>query len=222
MPPAAEPAPPAHAPGASPFPTPAPVSDPSRMDPGDVLQRLARGLGVPVETIAWRDAGDLAEELGQLVRLTSENVKQLLAARAEAKRVARTTNQTMIQALDNNPLKFAPTVDDALRIMLGRPSGGYLDCRRALEASFRDLKVHQVKTFSAMQHAARLLLDDLAPDAIAGADEGDRGLGGLLGSRKARLWDVYASRWNAVASAQEDGMAGAFTILFAECYEGSR
>lgn len=231
MPPAAEPVPAGPAPAsgpataASPFPTPAPVSDPSRTTSAahdDVLQRLARGLGVPVETIAWRDAGDLAEELGQLVRLASENVKQLLAARAEAKRVARTTNQTMIQALDNNPLKFAPTVDDAMRIMLGRPSGGYLDSRRAFEASFRDLKVHQVKTFSAMQHAARLLLDDLAPEAIAGADEGDRGLGGLLGSRKARLWDVYASRWNAVASAQEDGMAGAFTILFAECYEGSR
>lgn len=189
---------------------------------GDVMQRFARGLGVPVETIAWRDAGDLAEELGQIVRLASDNVKQLLTARAEAKRVARTTNQTMIQALDNNPLKFAPTIDDALRIMLGRPSGGYLDSRRALETSFRDLKSHQVKTFSAMQHAVRLLLDDLAPEAIAEADEGDRGLGGLLGSRKARLWEIYAARWDAVASAQEDGMAGAFTLLFAECYEGSR
>ncbi len=231
MPPAAEP--PAvsliAAPAAASIPEPRHLPGPSpelprtqSTDPGDVLQRLARGLGVPVETIAWRDAGDLAEELGQLVRLASENVKQLLAARAEAKRVARTTNQTMIQALDNNPLKFAPTIDDALRIMLGRPSGGYLDSRRAFEASFRDLKVHQVKTFSAMQHAARLLLDDLAPEAIVEADQGDGGLGGLLGSRKARLWDSYASRWNAVASAQEDGMAGAFTILFAECYEGSR
>ena len=134
----------------------------------------------------------------------------------------RAANQTIIQALDNNPLKFAPTVDDALRIMLGRPSSGYLDARHALEAGFRDLKTHQVKTYAAMQSALRLLLDDLSPEGVAASDEKDRGLGGLLGSRKARLWDLYATRWDALASSHDDGMVDAFMVFFADCYDKNR
>lgn len=188
----------------------------------EFVRRFAVGAGIPPETLSWRDPGDLAEEMGVLIRLASENLKQLLMARAETKRAARAANQTMIQALDNNPLKFAPTVDDALRIMLGRPASGYLEARRAFESGFRDLKTHQVKTYSAMQNALQLLMDELDPDAIAGSDEGDRGLGGLLGSRKARLWDLYATRWDALASQHEDGMIDAFMIFFADCYDGSR
>ncbi|MCJ2081708.1 type VI secretion system-associated FHA domain protein TagH [Methylobacterium sp. J-090] len=187
-----------------------------------LVARFAKGAGLAPEVVAWRDPGDLAEEAGALVRLAAEGVKQLLAARAETKRAARATSQTMIQALDNNPLKFAPTVDDALRIMLGRPSGGYLDARRALETGFRDLKTHQIKTYSAMQNALRLLMDDLDPDAIAASDEGDRGLAGLLGSRKARLWDLYATRWDALTAQHEDGMIDAFMIYFADCYDRGR
>ncbi|MET3694256.1 type VI secretion system-associated FHA domain protein TagH [Methylobacterium goesingense] len=186
------------------------------------VARFAKGAGIAPELVGWRDPGDLAEEAGILVRLAAENLKQLLAARAETKRAARATSQTSIQALDNNPLKFAPTVEDAMRIMLGRPTSGYLDARRTLEAGFRDLKTHQIKTYSAMQNALRLLLDDLDPDTIADADEGDRGLAGLLGSRKARLWDVYATRWDALASQHEDGMVDAFLIFFADCYDRGR
>jgi len=186
------------------------------------VARFAKGVGIAPELLGWRDSGDLAEEAGILVRLAAENLKQLLAARAETKRAARATSQTSIQALDNNPLKFAPTVEDALSIMLGRPSSGYLQARRALESGFRDLKTHQIKTYSAMQNALRLLLDDLNPDTIAESDDGDRGLAGLLGSRKARLWDLYATRWDALASQHEDGMVDAFLIFFADCYDRGR
>ncbi|GJD45627.1 hypothetical protein AFCDBAGC_3501 [Methylobacterium cerastii] len=183
------------------------------------VARFAKGAGVPAEMFSWRDPGDLAEELGALTRLTAENLKQLLAGRAEAKRVTRASSQTMIQALDNNPLKFTPTVEDALQIMFGRPSSGYLPARRALEEGFRDLKEHQVKVYSAMQHALRLLLQDLDPEVVEAALGDDRGLSGFLGSRKARLWDVYATRWDALTSAHEEGMVDAFMVFFAECYD---
>jgi type VI secretion system protein ImpI len=128
----------------------------------------------------------------------------------------------MIQALDNNPLKFAPTVDDALRIMLGRPSSSYLGAQQAVETGFRDLKTHQIKTYAAMQSALRLLLDDLSPEGVAASSEEDRGLAGLLGSRKARLWDIYAARWNALAAPHDDGMIDAFMVFFSDCYDKGR
>jgi type VI secretion system protein ImpI len=220
-------APAATPPPAAPFPAPEPA--PARSAPSaaatpdgnaEFIRRLAIAAGVPEETLSWQDPGLLADQLGALLRLTAENVKQLLGARAETKRLVRSANQTMIQALDNNPLKFAPTAQDALRIMLGPPSSGYLNAQRAFEQSFKDLKTHQVKTYSAMQHALRLLVEDLAPEAIAESADADRGLAAMLGSRKAKLWDIYVARWNAKTAPHDDGLVDAFMLFFAECYEG--
>ncbi|ALA16811.1 hypothetical protein AL346_04530 [Chelatococcus sp. CO-6] len=184
----------------------------------DFLARFARGAGLPEEALAGRDVGEFAEHLGVLMRLVADDLKQLLAARAEGKRLARSASQTTIQAVDNNPLKFSPTVEDALRLMFGPPASGYLDARQTLAQSFRDLKIHQVKTYSAMQHALRMLMEDLAPEAIDEAT-GDAGIGGLIGSRKARLWDAYVARWQAKTAPHEHGLVDAFMIYFAECYD---
>ncbi len=186
---------------------------------GDFIRLVARGAGLPEDTLAARDPAELAGEIGQLIRLFAESTKQLLEARQQAKRLARSSNQTMVQALNNNPLKFAPTAEDALRIMFGPPTRSYLDARRAFTQSFDDLKTHQLKTFSAMQHALKLLLGEFDPDVIENTSTGDRGLAGVVGSRKARLWDMYVTRWKARTQANEDGMLNAFMDYFAECYE---
>jgi type VI secretion system protein ImpI len=193
------------------------------MPAGDaqVLRRFARGAGIPEEVIAWRDPGEFAELLGSLMRLVAEDLKQLLLARAESKRLARSTKQTMVQALDNNPLKFSPTPEDALRLMFGRPTSGYLDARHTFEESFKDLKVHQVKTYAAMQAALRLLVEDLDPQAIEEAVGPDKGLGALVGTRKAKAWETYLARWAAKTAPHEDGLVDAFMLYFAECYDRS-
>ena len=185
----------------------------------DLLRTIARSAGLPDDAFASRHPAEVAEQIGQLLRLATENVKQLLDARQHAKRLARSSNQTMIQALNNNPLKFAPSTEDALRIMFGPPTRSYLDAQRAFAQSFDDLKAHQVQTFSAMQHALKLLLGEFDPDVIENALTADRGLAGVVGSRKARLWDIYVARWQARTQSNQDGMLNAFMDYFAECYD---
>jgi type VI secretion system protein ImpI len=185
----------------------------------DFIHLFARGAGMPEETFAARDPAQLAEQLGQLMRLIAENVKQLLEARQMAKRLSRSSNQTTVQALDNNPLKFAPSVEDALRIMFGPPTRSFLDAPRAFGQSFDDLKGHQLRTFSAMQHALRLMLGEFDPDVIDNSAAADRGLAGMVGSRKARLWDIYVARWQARTQGRADGMLNAFMDYFADCYD---
>src|SRR5579859_1008317 len=142
----------------------------------EFIRQVARGAGLPEDALAASDPSELAAELGQLIRMLTENIRQLLEARQQAKRLTRSSNQTTVQALNNNPLKFAPTAEDALRIMFGPPTRSYLDARRAFAQSFDDLKFHQIKTLSAMQHALRKLLADLDPDVIDRASKDDRGL----------------------------------------------
>jgi type VI secretion system protein ImpI len=155
------------------------------------------------------------------MRLVVENLTQLLSARYKAKRFARTSSQTMVQAFDNNPLKFAPTAEDALKIMFGPRTRGYLDARRALEGAFGDLKTHQIKTFSAMQRAVKMLVEDLDPDEIGSALGPEKGFAALFGNRKSRLWDMYLARWHAKSLRHEEGLVDAFMLYFAECYDES-
>jgi type VI secretion system protein ImpI len=200
---------------------PAPQAPPSASGPAapaDFMRQLAHGAKVPDNTFA-RDPAQLAEELGVLIRMVTENMRQLLSARLQAKRIARMSNQTSIEALNNNPLKFSPTSDDALRIMFGPPTSSYLDARRALEEAFGDLKEHQIRTYSAMQQAIAMMVADLDPQAIDSATEADRGISGVIGSRKARLWDAYVARWQAKTRGQDGGLADVFMQYFAECYD---
>jgi type VI secretion system protein ImpI len=198
---------------------PAPFSRVDNAALMDFVRLFAQGAGLPEDALAGKDPAELAEQLGQLMRLVAENVKQLLEARQMAKRLARSSNQTMIQALNNNPLKFTASAEEALRIMFGPPTRSYLDARRALAQSFDDLKAHQVRTFSAMQQALRLMLGELDPEVIENTTAGDRGLAAMVGSRKARLWDIYVARWQARTQSHSDGMLNAFMDYFAECYD---
>jgi type VI secretion system protein ImpI len=185
----------------------------------EFIRQVARGAGLPEDALATRDPSELAAEIGQLIWLLTENTRQLLEARQQAKRLTRSSNQTTVQALNNNPLKFAPTAEDALRIMFGPPTQSYLNSLRAFTQSFDDLKAHQVKTFSAMQHALRKLLAELDPDIIDKASKDDRGLANFLGSRRARLWDIYSTRWKTLTQSNEDGTLNAFMNYFVEFYD---
>jgi type VI secretion system protein ImpI len=205
----------------------APASSPSPVNAGadgdasaTFVQLVARGAGLPPDAFAGRDPSELAEQFGRVLRLATENTKQLLEARQQAKRLARSPNQTTVQAVDNNPLKFAPTAEDALRIMFGRQGRSYLDAEGGFAQAFNDLKRHQVKTYTAMQRAVALLMKEADPALIESASQSDRGLASMVGSRKARLWDIYVARWQALAQRHDNGMLDAFMDYFARCYEG--
>jgi type VI secretion system protein ImpI len=185
----------------------------------DFLHQIARGAGLPDDTFAARNPTEFAKEVGQLLRLVAENMRQLLDARQEAKRLARSSSQTTVQALDNSPLKFAPTVEEAMRIMFGPPTDSYLDAPNTLAQGFDDLKTHQIKTYSAMQHALKQLLQEFDPANIEKTPVGGRGLVGALGSSKARFWETYAARWQARTLGREDGMLDTFMRYFAEYYD---
>ncbi len=208
---------PAH-PSITEAPPPPPYSAPAA-PASELIARIAAAAGIPERAIAGRDANVLADEIGATLRLTAQNLAQLLSSRAESKTLMRSSSRTMIRALENNPLKFTGSSDEALAIMFGPPTRNYLDARATIESSFADLKTHQILTFGAMQGALDALFEELAPDQIDRSVEPDRGLGALVGSRKAKLWDTYAERWRAKTKRADGRLLEAFMALFAEAYD---
>ncbi|ACK51285.1 FHA domain containing protein [Methylocella silvestris BL2] len=224
-PPVMPPPAPAEAPPASP-PPPAPIAPaapPVRAENTDAagarfVRRFAEAAGLPPEAIAKQDADELAAELGALMKLVTEDLRQLLGARLEVKRMAR-ASQTTIRAADNNPLKFSPTTEDALRQMFGAPTRSYLPAGAALKQGFEDLKRHQLQSASAMQGAVKMLTEDLDPDRIEQEIAPDSGLSGLFSARKGKLWDAYVARFKAKTHRHGDGLIGAFMLYFSQCYD---
>jgi len=204
-----------------------PPAAPARKQPAsaqsaDFVQRFAQAAGIPPEALSQCDPEELAATLGGLMREISSDVMQLLRARYEAKRLARSADQTMIEAKANNPLKFSPTPQDALAVMFGPPTTQYLNAAPAFRQAFDDLKSHQIATLSAMQGAVSMLVEDLDPVQIEADAKSEGGLSNMLSSRKARMWDTFVARWSAKAQLHENGLLGAFMFYFPQCYDRSK
>jgi type VI secretion system protein ImpI len=200
-------------------PPPAPNLDAVRQQyDQEMIRRFAEGANIPAALLSGKTGGDLAFEMGELLRLVCANLMQLLKARAEMKAMVRTTDRTMIEVRENNALKFTPTVEAALSIMFGQPAAGYLDAKATLERSFSDIKAHEAATYSAMQQALLQLMEDLAPEAIE-QSAGSNKLGFLGG--KSRYWELFSERWAAKAGAGEHGILDAFLDEFAAHYEAA-
>jgi len=204
----------------SPFlaaPAPAPPSAPSVGL--DVLARIAAAAGISESVFEGREPDEVAAEIGSALRATASHLAQLLNSRAETKTLMRSSSRTMVRALDNNPLKFTGTPEEALTIMFGPRKGTYMDAITTLERSFSDLESHQLLTFAAMQSALDALFGELAPEKIDSAVTLDKGLGALVGSRKAKLWDIYVERWRAKSKRSDGRLTEGFMSLFAEAYD---
>ncbi|MBV9906447.1 MAG: type VI secretion system-associated FHA domain protein TagH [Hyphomicrobiales bacterium] len=185
----------------------------------EILDRIARAAGVPSGAFSSRNPDELADEIGAVLRMMAENLGQMLASRAESKTLMRSSSRTMIRPVENNPLKFASSPGEALGIMFGPRTRNYLDAQTTIERSFGDLKTHQILTYSAMQGALDALFEDLAPERIDHSVERENGLGALISSRKAKLWDIYVERWRSKTKRSDGRLLEAFIALFAQAYD---
>lgn len=179
----------------------------------DLLEALARGAGVPPETFVGRDPQEVAMEIGEVLRVSVENLAQLLKARAAAKTMTKSASRTMIGAADNNPLKFVPTATEVIEIMFRRNRSGYMGARQSVEKAFADLRDHELATYAAMQKALARLLDELAPETIEA-----RVGSSAFPLKKSRAWDVFVTHWEE-KSAHANGILDAFLAYFAEAYD---
>ena len=197
-----------------PFPPPAAAPASDQQGLARFLQALAAGAGVAPDTFAGRDPAEVGYEIGEFLKVSTEQLAQLLRARAAAKAMTKSSSRTMIGATDNNPLKFIPGASEAIDVMFSRKRPGFLGAKASLEAGFADLKRHEIATYAAMQKALDRLLDELSPEAIA-AKVGNS----AFSSKKSRSWELFVERWEQKAGPHDNGMLDVFFGYFAEAYD---
>ncbi len=191
-----------------------PVQQAQPTSVSEFLQHIATGAGVSPDCFAQSDPAELGQEIGAAMRVVIEQMAQLLKARAAAKTMAKSSNRTMISAMDNNPLKFVPTTEEMFDVMFGKRKAGYLGARASFEHGFADLKTHEFATYSAMQKALARLLEDFSPDSIEGKLNTS-----AFSSKGNKAWETYVTRWETMTEAHENGVLDVFLKYFAKAYD---
>lgn len=178
--------------------------------PGTALRELLHGAGLDPEHLP----PELAENLGGILRVAVQGIMDLMRARAEIKNEFR-MSVTMIQASDNNPLKFSTSVEDALNNLLVKRNPSYLSAIEAFESGFQDLRFHQVALLYGMREAFFEMLRQLDPETLERRFDERTSQGSVLGRIAGpKPWDQYKHLF---ADIQRD-TEGYFNRLFGETF----
>lgn len=209
------PTPVAPAPPAPSVPEPAPA--PATANDA-VLQAFLRGARLEHLRIDAEQAAAQMEHLGRSYRLMVEGLIDVLRARSSLKGEFR-MQQTTIQPLENNPLKFAPNADEALLLLLRHGNRAFMAPDEAVKDSFDDLRAHQLAVMAGVQAAIGHLLQRFEPKALEAKLAPAGGLSGLFGSRDARNWQQFTELYQNIAREAEDDFQDLFGREFSRAYE---
>ena len=183
------------------------------------LALLLEGAGIKAEAIAGRTPSEVLLGSGKLLRVMVSGLMELLRERSHMKDTFRLP-QTMMQAAQNNPLKFSPSVDEALRYLINdRDDGAYLSAEDAARAGFQDVRQHEQALVKAMLQSVQDYVERFDPEELK--SRFDKGLkrGGLLsGGNKLKYWELYEESYPALTQREDGGPPQLFTEEFARAY----
>lgn len=201
-------------PVAAPVTTAAPAQAPANpADAAALWRAFCVGAGVDLP-LAPAEAAERMQLVGRLLRSAIDGSLQLMQVRASTKHELR-AEVTVIRQRDNNPLKFSPDGKSGLEQLLQPPLRGFMPGPAAMDDAMEDLVGHAIGTVAGMRAAVEGMLSRFAPDALEAKLVGGSMLDNLLPmNRKARLWDLYVQRHQAILEeAQED-----FHTLFGRAF----
>lgn len=200
----------------------APAPSPAAADsasPEAALAAFLAGAGLKADGISGATTTEVLQLSGKLLRVMVSGVMELLRDRSHVKDTFRLP-QTVMQAAQNNPLKFSPSVEEALRYLLNdRTEGAYLSAEDAVGAAFRDVRQHEQAMMAAMLQAVQDYVERFDPDELKSRFDKGMKRGGLLSSaNKLKYWDLYEESYLALTQREDNGPPQLFIEEFARAY----
>lgn len=185
----------------------------------NAVAALLRAMGLNPKDLAGSTPVELMQNAGQILRQLIIGLTGLLHARTQLKEAFR-LSQTIIQSGQNNPLKFSPTVEDALKYLLGDRSESYLSSREAIEGSFREVQNHERAVPKAMLQALTDFIERFDPDELRlQFDQGLKRNSLLAGANKMKYWELYEDCYQSLINGEEGKLPEVFSREFARAYE---
>lgn len=199
---------------ATPAPEPQPVIDPRQQ----VIAELFAAAGLEPNDTAGVAPGETLQVAGRLLRLMTAGLMEMLRERSQLKDELRLP-QTVIQAAENNPLKFAPSVEEALRLVLRDRGDSYLRGEDAARDALADLRLHEEALQVATHRAVRDFVERFDPEELKRRfDQGLKRPALLASANKLKYWELYEETYQVLVQADEDSPPRLFNEDFARAY----
>ncbi len=193
------------------------ASAPVASDGWEMWAAFLEGAGLTPDTLAGIAPADTAYDLGRMVRAAVDGMRDILATRALIKSELR-VEQTSVRATDNNAMKFAPDVQRCLDAMIGLPPQGFMSGSAAMQQAMTDIKRHELALVAALNGVFTAMTEKLDPVAIADKVRGETNLAIVPYARKARCWDLFTERYQALQGTEAQNTGGSLLAPLADSY----
>jgi FHA domain-containing protein len=179
---------------------------------------FCEGAGVKVGLAEAADPA-LMRLAGTLLRAAVDGTLRLMAVRS-ATRHELHAQVTMIQARNNNPLKFSPDAQAALEQLLQPPLRGFVPGPVAVTEAMDDLLGHAIGTMAGTRSALEGVLARFTPHALEDKLAGKSMIESVLPmARKARLWELYLQHYEGIREEAQEDFHSLFGKAFLAAYE---
>lgn len=195
-------------------PEPQPAADPRQLAVAELLEAA----GLEPDAAAGTSPAEVLQTTGRLLKLLASGMMEMLRERGRLKDELRLP-QTVIQAAENNPLKFAPSIEEALRLMLRDRGDAYLRGEEAARSALADLRQHEEALQQATHRAVRDFVERFDPDELKRRfDQGLKRPALLASANKLKYWELYEETYQVLVQADEGRPPRLFGEDFARAY----
>lgn len=181
-------------------------------------QSLIEALGLDSNNLSDEKVIEINKIVGELVRETITGMMQVLSSRSSIKNEFR-MNVTTIQPVENNPLKFSATVDDAIENMFIKDGNAYKKPVEAIKEGFEGIAEHQIAILAGIRTAFKGVLKRFDPVVLEQRFEKFSKPGIIPGMSKAKNWDSYKHYYNELVDDMDNSFQHLFGYEFVQAYE---
>jgi type VI secretion system FHA domain protein len=148
-----------------------------------------------------------------------QGLMDILRSRAEIKSQFRVP-VTTLKPVENNPLKFCVSAEDAMRRLFDSAEPGFMTPEDAIDEGLRDIKAHQLAMMAGMRAAFRKMLERFDPVRLEQQFSAKAKSGSLIGMMgRGRQWDLYIDMFNELTRDSDDSFNRLFGEAFSIAYE---
>jgi len=178
---------------------------------GDLLNIFLNATGIEDSNNLPEDKiPELMHTAGIVLRELIDGLMTVLRGRSELKSHLR-VSMTTLKPTENNPLKFSPTVEEALKSILINSHPGFIDAVDAVRKGYEDIKNHQLAITAGVQASLASILKRFDPQHFS-----EKFKEGLVLQKKTKCWDEYRQSYELIA---EEAIEDFYGEDFVRAYE---
>lgn len=184
----------------------------------DADSTFIHALGLDAARLTETEIKELIVMSGQLMREITEGMMGVLRSRTSIKNEFR-MNVTTIQPVENNPLKFSVSVDDALENMFLKKSNAYKKPIDAFREGFQEIAEHQIAMIGGIRQGFERMMERFNPENLEKNFSKQGRTGMIPGMQKAKCWNNYADYYAGFTDNMESSFQHLFGSDFVSAYE---